>query len=562
MTMGTRQILTTAGLLAALWLGAGCQPPGAKAMFKGEELLEANQPKAAAAQFEEATKLLPKDWRAWNYLGLARHRAGDLAGSQEAYQKAIELVGNRRYSKSHPSAVLEFNIGRLYLDQNQTVEALNRLMTFAEQDQSFSSCYWLAEAYRVNGNFEGAEVMLKRALEKQPKSAVAWNRLGTVQLALKDSTNALTSFQTALKHDKKFYPAQGNIAVLLHRYAPEGLADHEALALEAYEAYLSHPDAETAEVSHAMAELKAILNPPELTFHNGTNSVAGAETNLPPAVLVIPEPPLAPLRPSNIVVQVPTTRTNGGAIGVVPTNIVPRPPPTIVAATNTRPVPPENTVVIVPPEAPQPPPESTRPVVPPTAPVQPGPRPQLVVPEKVRPVVPNIAGIARYSYKQPARPAPTKSGPARKAFEQAAHAHGLNQLDKAIAGYRQVLQLDPGVQQAHHNLALALQAKGQLKEALAEFEVALAINPLSRESRQGFAAALNSSNFYIDAAREYQVLLQTFPNHGPAHLDLAGVYANHLKMSAEAKAHYRRALELAPNHQQAPAIRAWLAQQP
>ena len=188
--------------------------------------------------------------------------------------------------------------------------------------------------------------------------------------------------------------------------------------------------------------------------------------------------------------------------------------------------------------------------------------PKANLPEKVRPVVPNIAGIARYSYKQPARPAPTKSGPARKAFEQAAHAHGLNQLDKAIAGYRQVLQLDPGVQQAHHNLALALQAKGQLKEALAEFEVALAINPLSRESRQGFAAALNSSNFYIDAAREYQVLLQTFPNHGPAHLDLAGVYANHLKMSAEAKAHYRRALELAPNHQQAPAIRAWLAQQP
>ena len=560
--MGTRQILTTACLLGGLWLGTGCKPPGAKAMFKGEELLESGQPKAAVAQFEEATKLLPDEWRAWNYLGVARHRTGDLAGSQQAYQKAIELVGDRRFATNKLSKVLEFNLGRLCLDQNRTMEAEMHLKTFALIDRSFPACYWLAEAYRANGHLKAAEDLLNQALEKEPKSAAAWNRLGMVQLAQNNSTNALTSFQTALKHDKKFYPAQGNIAVLLHRYAPEGLADHESLALEAYKAYLSHPDADSVEVTQAMAELNAILNPPELTFHNGTNSVAGAETNLPPAVLVIPEPPLAPLRPSNIVVQVPTTRTNGGAIGVVPTNIVPRPPPTIVAATNVRPVPPENTVVIVPPEAPQPPPESTRPVVPQTAPVQPGPRPQLVVPEKVRPVVPNIAGIARYSYTQPARPAPTKSGPARKAFEQAAHAHGLNQLDKAIAGYRQVLQLDPGVQQAHHNLALALQAKGQLKEALAEFEVALAINPLSRESRQGFAAALNSSNFYIDAAHEYQVLLQTFPNHGPAHLDLAGVYANHLKMSAEAKAHYRRALELSPNHQQAPAIRAWLAQQP
>ena len=199
--MGTRQILTTAGLLAVLWLGVGCQPPGAKAMFRGEDLLEAGQPKAAAAKFEEATELLPQEWRAWKYLGLARHRAGDLDGSQEAYQKAIELVGNRRFSKSHPSTVLEVNIGRLYLDQNRTVEALNRLMTFAEQDQSFPSCYWLAEAYRVNGNFEGAEEMLKRALHKQPKSAAAWNLLGTVHLARKDSTYALTSSQTALKHD-------------------------------------------------------------------------------------------------------------------------------------------------------------------------------------------------------------------------------------------------------------------------------------------------------------------------------------------------------------------------
>ena len=174
----------------------------------------------------------------------------------------------------------------------------------------------------------------------------------------------------------------------------------------------------------------------------------------------------------------------------------------------------------------------------------------------------NIPGIARYQYIKPAMPKQGNHQAAIGHFEKAVRSHRLNQLQAAIIDYQKALAADPGMQEAHHNLALALQAKGQLKEALAEFEVALAINPLSRESRQGFATALNSSNYYIDAAREYQVLLQTFPNHGPAHLDLAGVYANHLKMSAEAKAHYRRALELAPNHQQAPAIRAWLSNNP
>ena len=43
-------------------------------MFEGEARLKAGEPKQAVAQFEKAVKLLPGEWRAWNYLGLARHR--------------------------------------------------------------------------------------------------------------------------------------------------------------------------------------------------------------------------------------------------------------------------------------------------------------------------------------------------------------------------------------------------------------------------------------------------------------------------------------------------------
>ena len=87
-------------------VGTGCKPPGAQAMFEGEGLLQTGKPKEAAIQFEHATQYLPMEWRAWNFLGLARHRAGNLEGADQAYQKAIELVGKRRHSSSHPSFVL------------------------------------------------------------------------------------------------------------------------------------------------------------------------------------------------------------------------------------------------------------------------------------------------------------------------------------------------------------------------------------------------------------------------------------------------------------------------
>ena len=93
--MGTKQKFHCACMLVALVLmgGVGCKPPGARAMFKGEGLLQAGKYKEAAFQFEQATQHLPMEWRAWNFLGLARHRAGDLEGADQAYQKAVELVG-------------------------------------------------------------------------------------------------------------------------------------------------------------------------------------------------------------------------------------------------------------------------------------------------------------------------------------------------------------------------------------------------------------------------------------------------------------------------------------
>ena len=180
------------------------------------------------------------------------------------------------------------------------------------------------------------------------------------------------------------------------------------------------------------------------------------------------------------------------------------------------------------------------------------------LPEKVRPVVPEIPGIARYQYNRPGRPQVGDNEKARKIFEQAFHHHKLNQLDEAIVNYQKVLVLDPSFQQAHLNSAIAYQAKDQIKKALTSYELALAINPLSRESRYGFAQSLHRSKFYVDAAREFERLIEVYDTYLPGHLELAIIYAGKLEMPGRATVHYRRVLELNPQHPEAAVIREWL----
>jgi hypothetical protein len=175
--------------------------------------------------------------------------------------------------------------------------------------------------------------------------------------------------------------------------------------------------------------------------------------------------------------------------------------------------------------------------------------------------VPELPGVARYRYLKPERPLPGAVQDPKRVdaiFDQAFHHHRLQELDEAIAGYRKVLKENPAHQQAYVNIALAMQVQGEVKESLPIYEKALSINPLSKVTRHGFATALNRSEYYIDAAREFQKLLEVYRDYVPAHLGLAVIYSEHLKVPEQAEIHYRRILELNPQHPEAANIRQWL----
>ena len=76
---------------ALLLAAAGCTPAGPRALLKGKKYLDHGDYTEAAAQFKTATALLATNAAAWNYYGVALHRAGQPDDAINAYQRALEL---------------------------------------------------------------------------------------------------------------------------------------------------------------------------------------------------------------------------------------------------------------------------------------------------------------------------------------------------------------------------------------------------------------------------------------------------------------------------------------
>lgn len=168
----------------------------------------------------------------------------------------------------------------------------------------------------------------------------------------------------------------------------------------------------------------------------------------------------------------------------------------------------------------------------------------------------------RYAYLSPAKPGVGDRRKADEAFSRALQAHRDRQLSTAIAGYREAISLDPSFYEAHYNLGLAAFDLKDLPTALSAYETALSINATSVNARYNFALALERGSYFQDAANEYEKLLEQYPAEARAHFAVAGVYADKLGRPDLARTHYRRVLELEPQHPQASDIRFWLAANP
>lgn len=176
--------------------------------------------------------------------------------------------------------------------------------------------------------------------------------------------------------------------------------------------------------------------------------------------------------------------------------------------------------------------------------------------------------------------------------ERFAKARRETDLGRKIEGYREVVQLAPESVEARHNLALALERTGRNDEAEKEYREVLRRKPgtestalnlgallhraerydeaavVYREAlarvadslrlRNNLAEALRAGGRPADARREFEAILASDPSYAPAHYGLATLFEHDLGDPKHAAKHYRRYLALAPEAEDAEAVRTRL----
>ena len=179
-------------LCAAAVAVTACGPPGPRALLKGKQLLDAGKTAEAVPALTLAVSLLPTNAAAWNYLGLAYHRAGQWTNAAEAYSRALKL--------DRDLLDVRYNLGCLWLDADQLEPAKSEFIA-----------YTLRRGNAVEG----------------------WLKLGTVQSRLREAANSEKSFQEALRVEPKNLEALNGLGLAqLQRNRPHEAAESFAAALE------------------------------------------------------------------------------------------------------------------------------------------------------------------------------------------------------------------------------------------------------------------------------------------------------------------------------------------
>ena len=126
----------------------------------------------------------------------------------------------------------------------------------------------------------------------------------------------------------------------------------------------------------------------------------------------------------------------------------------------------------------------------------------------------------------------------------------LGRLDEAITHYRQALRVEPDNTGAHNNLASALQTMGKLDEAMSHYAEALRVNPDNAEAHNNMGTVLAAQGKLDEAVTQYREALRVNGDFADAHFNLGTGLVLQGKLD-EAINHYRQALRVDPDQPQA-----------
>jgi tetratricopeptide (TPR) repeat protein len=239
--------LAVAGLLSLSGCTSSPQTKEAKAIARGKKLLQQKDYARAMLEFKNAARTVQADAEPYFQMALVALETGDARAAYQMLKKAIELNpqhleaksrlarliaekgNNEKLSEAENTAkailalapdnvenlytlgILEFRLGNRgdaeqYLDQ-----------ALAKVPSSFGSSVLLAKVKMSGNDLQGAEKVLKDAVQRSPKSVDAWVALGNFYAVIGRFPDAFQAFETALGIKPQYPLALISLAEAQHR---------------------------------------------------------------------------------------------------------------------------------------------------------------------------------------------------------------------------------------------------------------------------------------------------------------------------------------------------------
>lgn len=170
--------------------------------------------------------------------------------------------------------------------------------------------------------------------------------------------------------------------------------------------------------------------------------------------------------------------------------------------------------------------------------------------------VPPVPAIQpQMTFRKPAKP---DTRQAVEAFDRGAGYQRASDWNRAIYHYTRAIEFDDTYLNAYYNLGLVYQAAKDRERARDCFLYALQLKPDMVTTRYNLALVLKDMGQEKAAVDELDAALQIDPNYADAHLVLGVIFQRRADKIADARRHFSRYLELAPNGAAAKDARRWL----
>jgi tetratricopeptide (TPR) repeat protein len=171
-------------------------------------LVRQGQYQQAITVLRKFVKFYPRNFQAYNLLGLALHYQGDEGLGMKAFQQSIQINPN------DPGALI--HLGGLCAQRNRQERAVKYYLKALKLQPHLPEVqYNLSIAYHKMGDNQRAIRHLENLLKTQPNHSAALSTLGLIYQAEKDDQKALTYYNRCLSVDPGSVIALHNKAIIL-----------------------------------------------------------------------------------------------------------------------------------------------------------------------------------------------------------------------------------------------------------------------------------------------------------------------------------------------------------